>query len=115
SINLPDQNDLISAYLGLTSVCSSSRLHVRAEIFEVSDSYASRILESAAGEADHTPERKAVLAAVEKSGGRRVEVASLSARSGLRSRMVAGNGMAVESGERAEKADLVSGPASEEE
>ncbi len=89
-------------------------LHVYAEIFEVSDSFAAGILESAAREADHTPERKAVLSAVEQGRGRCVESASLSGLSGQRSRVAAEGGAVAENGTGDEKAGTASRPTREE-
>ncbi|HRQ91005.1 MAG TPA: hypothetical protein PLA50_19605 [Bacteroidia bacterium] len=114
SVNLPEQNDLILSYFESMMVDYSQRLHIYAEIFEVSDSFAAGILESAAREADHTPERKAVLSAVKQGRGRHLESASLSARSGNRSRVAAGSGAVAENAEGDKKAEVASCPTHEE-
>jgi hypothetical protein len=87
SINRPDQNDLIAAFLDSILICGNSRIQVRAEIFEVSDVVAAQVLDSAAYEANHDPERAAIVAAVERREAERIGMASLNVPSGQRAKI----------------------------
>lgn len=88
-VNTPAQMELVDAYLISSGGCDETQVYVRAEIYEVSHLQAIQIADSASHESEHTPEREAILEAVRRGKARLVAAPSVTARSGLRSKVEA--------------------------
>lgn len=86
-VNTEDQLELMKAYLESISFHIESSIHVRAEIYEVSRSQALQLIESAAHEFNHTPERDAVVRAVNTGNAKMIAIPSVVGRSGQRSKV----------------------------
>jgi len=84
-VNTEEQIELVQRYLAPVEGCSVVSIHVRAEIYELHQTHGLQLLESAAHESDHTPERNAAKKAVEQGMGRLVAAPSVNGQSGLRS------------------------------
>jgi len=84
-VNSEEQVEHVEAYFGSLLVDYEKSIHVRVEIYELANSHVVQLIESAAHETDHTPERNAAMRAVKEGKGRLVAIPSVIGRSGQRS------------------------------
>lgn len=84
-VNSEEQIELVEAYFDSICIDFEKTIHVRAEIYELAEPQVVQLIESAAHEPDHTPERNAAMRAVRQGKGRLVAMPSVIGRSGQRS------------------------------
>ena len=83
-VQTKDQLELIEAYTCSGGWYPETRMLIRMELYEVGLQDGMGILESAQGEGDHTPEREALLRALQYGDARLVAAPSVVSRSGQR-------------------------------
>lgn len=79
--------ELVEAYLSFPRCHFTLQIPVRVEIYELPSHLALELLESCAGQSDHTPERNAVRKLVAEGGAKLVAIPSVISRSGQRSKI----------------------------
>lgn len=84
-VNSEEQIELVEAYFDSFHIDLGTSIHVRAEIYELAKPHVIQLIESAAHESDHRPERNAAKRAVQQGKGRLVAMPSVIGRSGQRS------------------------------
>jgi hypothetical protein len=84
-VNSEEQIELVEAYFDSLVIDYETTIYIRAEIYELAAEQVLQLIESAAHEPDHTPERNAAKRAVQQGEGRLVAMPSVIGRSGQKS------------------------------
>jgi hypothetical protein len=79
-----DQIAAVESYLATITHSPEKLIHIRAEIYEVSQAQGIQVSESAQSEGEHTPERAALMKAVQSGGVKLIAFPSIICRSGQR-------------------------------
>lgn len=83
-VQTKDQISAVESYIESVTLGPEKHIHIRAEIYEVSQAQGIQVIESAQSEGEHTPERAALMKALKSGGVKLIAFPNIVCRSGQR-------------------------------